>query len=212
MCGIVAIVRRPSTRPVPGAAAIVGMVESAATILFDGAATAATRLGDLAHQLEPAAEGLHAAKQLLSGVPGLRLLLESPEVSDTLRELIGGATASVAALETRLDADPSLDPAELEHINEQLVRVRDGLWALGRDRLGAASAVSKLAPGTLVLACATISRERSVPVTAAPRSTAAALALPVPQARSSTRRPACTCAASSSGSTACAVMRPNVSW
>ena len=150
MCGIVAIVRRPSTRPVPGAADVTGMVEAAVTALSES--VAGGRLGDLAQQLGPAAERLHAANRLSSGVPGLHLLLESPEVADILRDLIDGATASVAALEARLDADTSLDPAELEHLNEQLVRVRDGLWALGRDRLGAAHAVSKLLAGAQLTA------------------------------------------------------------
>ena len=71
MCGIVAIVRRPSARPVPGAADVTGMVEAAATALSDGTAVAGGRLGDLAQQLGPAAERLHAANQLLGGVPGL---------------------------------------------------------------------------------------------------------------------------------------------
>ncbi len=144
MCGIVAIVRRPSTRPVPSAADVTGMVEAAATALSDGVAVAGGRLVDLAQQLGPAAERLHAANQLLGGVPGLRLLLESPEVAGTLGDLIDSAAASVTALEARLDVDTSLDTAELEHLNEQLVRVRDGLWALGRDRLGASHSVSKL--------------------------------------------------------------------
>ena len=147
MCGIVAIVRRPSTRPVPGAADVTGKVEAAVTALSDAAAVAGARLGDLAQQLGPAAERLHSANRLLGGVPGLRLLLESPEVADTLRDLIDSATASVVSLEARLDADTSLDPAELEHLNEQLVHLRDGLWALGRDRLGAAHSVSKLLAG-----------------------------------------------------------------
>ena len=152
MCGIVAILRRPSTRPVPGAADVTGMVEAAATALLNGAAVAGKRLGGLPQQLGPAAERLHAANQLLGGVPGLRLLLESPEVADTLRDLIDSATASVTALEAQLDADTSLDPAELEHFNEQLVRVRDGLWALGRDRLGALHSVSKLLAGAQLTA------------------------------------------------------------
>ena len=152
MCGIVAIVRRPSTRPVPGAADVIGKVEAAVTALSDAAAVAGGRLGDLAQQLGPAAEQLHAANRLLGGVPGLRLLLESPEVADTLRDLIDSATASVAALEARLDADTSLDPAELEHLNEELVHLRDGLWALGRDRLGASHSVSKLLAGAQLTA------------------------------------------------------------
>ena len=144
MCGIVAILRRPSTRPVPGAADVIGMVEAATAILSDGASVAEECLADLARQSGYAAERLHAANELLSGVAGLRLLLQRPEAADSLRGLTRSATASVADLEARLDADTSLDPAELEHLNEQLVRVRDGLWALGRDRLGAAHAVSKL--------------------------------------------------------------------
>ncbi|MDE0161372.1 MAG: SIS domain-containing protein [Acidimicrobiaceae bacterium] len=152
MCGIVAVVRRPSTRPVPGAADVTGMVEAAVTALSDAAALAGGRLGDIAQQLGPAAERLHAANGLLGGVAGLRLLIESPEVAGTLRDLIDGATASVAALEARLDADTTLDPVELEHLNEQMVRVRDGLWALGRDRLGAAHAVSELLAGVRLTA------------------------------------------------------------
>ena len=145
MCGIVAIMRRRSTRPVPDAAHVIGMVESASVALAEADSAAGTH--PEAQELESAAERLHAANELLGGVAGLQLLLQSPEVADTLGGIIDGATASVAALEARLDADTSLDPAELEHLNEQLVRVRDGLWALGRDRLGAALAVSKLLAG-----------------------------------------------------------------
>ncbi len=144
MCGIIAIVRRPSTRPVPDAADVTGLVEAAAAALAKGAAAADGDLGGLAAEMGSAAERLHAANKLLGGVPGVHLLLESPAVAGTLADLIDSATTSVVALEARLDADTSLDPAELEHLNEQLVRVRDGLWALGRDRLGASHAVAKL--------------------------------------------------------------------
>ena len=115
MCGIVAIVRRPSTRPVPGADDVIGMVEAASVALADADSAAGGH--PEAQELESAAGQLHAANRLLGGVPGLRLLLQSPEVADTLGALIDGATASVAALEARLDADTSLDPAELEHLN-----------------------------------------------------------------------------------------------
>ncbi|MCY4664859.1 MAG: hypothetical protein OXC00_09345, partial [Acidimicrobiaceae bacterium] len=146
MCGIIAIVRRPSTRPVPDAADVIGMVEAAAAALATGAVAAGTDLGGLAAELQHAAGRSHAANELVGGVPGVRLLLESPAVADTLAGLVDAATASVAALEARLDADTSLDPAELEHLNEQLVRVRDGLWALGRDRLGGSHPGAKVLP------------------------------------------------------------------
>ena len=147
MCGIIAIVRRPATRPVPDAATVTGMVEAAAGALADGAGGAVGDLEGLARRLEAAADGLQEANHLLGGVPGLRLLLQSPATVDALAGLIETATSSVVSLESRLDADTSLDPAELEHLNEQLVRVRDGLWSVGRDRLRAASAVSDLLSG-----------------------------------------------------------------
>ena len=147
MCGIIAIVRRPATRPVPDAAAVIGMVEAAAGALADGAGGAAGDLEGLARKLEAAADGLQEANHLLVGVPGLRLLLQSPATVDALAGLIETATTSVVSLESRLDADTSLDPAELEHLNEQLVRVRDALWSVGRDRLRASRAVSDLLSG-----------------------------------------------------------------
>ena len=147
MCGIIAIVRRPATRPVPGATAVTGMVEAAAGALADGAGGAVGDLKGLARKLEAAADGLQEANHLLGGVPGLRLLMQSPATVDALAGLIETATTSVVSLEIRLDADSSLDPAELEHLNEQLVRVRDGLWSVGRDRLRAARAVSDLLSG-----------------------------------------------------------------
>ena len=147
MCGIIAIVRRPATRPVPDATAVTGMVEAAAGALADGAGGAVGYLEGLARKLEAAADGLQEANHLLGGVPGLRLLLQSPVTVDALEGLIETATTSVVSLESRLDADTSLDPAELEHLNEQLVRVRDGLWSVGRDRLRAARAVSDLLSG-----------------------------------------------------------------
>ena len=147
MCGIIAIVRRPATRPVPDRAEVIGAVE-AAVIALGGAVSAVDGSpAGLAQELAAAAERLHAANRLLSGVPGLRLLLEAPSTAGTLRALIESATTSLATVDVRLDADTSVDPADLESLNEQLVRIRDGLWALGRDRLRAADAVSELLAG-----------------------------------------------------------------
>ena len=147
MCGIIAIVRRPATRPVPDTADVTGMVETAAGALAGCAEAAVGDLEGLARKLEAAADGLQEANHMLGAVPGLRLLLQSPATVDALRGLIETATISVVSLESRLDADTSLDPAELEHLNEQMVRVRDGLWSVGRDRLRAARAVSDLLSG-----------------------------------------------------------------
>ncbi|MYL03262.1 MAG: SIS domain-containing protein, partial [Acidimicrobiaceae bacterium] len=145
MCGIIAIVRRPASRPVPEAADVTSLVEAAASVLTEGAAAASSgALEGVAGTLEAAADRLQEANGLLGGVPGLRLLLASPATVQALKSLIEAATAAVAAMESRLDADTSLGPGELEHFNEQLVRMRDGLWAIGRDRLRAVRAVSDL--------------------------------------------------------------------
>ena len=145
MCGIVAIVRRPASRPVPDAADVTGSVEHAAAILAEGAAAASRgALEGVARTLEAAADGLQEANRLLGGAPGVRLLLASPATVLALESLIEEATAAVAGMESRLDADTSLEPGEVEYFNRQLVRIRDGLWAIGRDRLRAARAVSDL--------------------------------------------------------------------
>ena len=122
------------------------MVEAAGAALADAVAGAvpAAWPGGVARTLETAADHLQEANRLLGGVPGLRLLLSSPAAVDSLEGRIEAAAAAVADIEGRLDADTSLDSAELEHLNEQLVRVRDGLWAVGRDRLRAAGTVSDL--------------------------------------------------------------------
>ena len=142
MCGIIAIVRGPTTLPVPEAGAVTGMVEAAAAALARAVGAADGGVEGLAPTLSEAADRLHEANGLLCGAAGLRLLLESPATVEALKALVEAATVSVEAMEARLDADPSLDPAELEQLNESLVRVRDGLWAVGRDRLRAARAVS----------------------------------------------------------------------
>ena len=146
MCGIVAIVRRPATRPVPDGDAVVGMVAAEADTL--AAAGAAGRgLNGLADELGAAADRLQAANGSLSGVPGLRLMLESPSTVAALGRHVKALSALVGGLESRLDADTSRSAADLERLNGELVRVRDGLWAIGRDRLGAARAVAELLGG-----------------------------------------------------------------
>ena len=147
MCGIIAIVRRPATRPVPDGAEVIGAVEAAVAALGGAVSAVGGGLAGLTQELGAAAERLHEANRLLSGVPGLRLLLEAPSTVGTLRTHVASATAALEALDARLDGDTTVDPAELESLNEQLVRIRDGLWSLGRDRLRAAGAVSELLAG-----------------------------------------------------------------
>ena len=142
MCGIVAVVRRRATRSVPDGDAVLGLVSAAVASLDEAVADrsgAHLRTG----ALRAATDSLAAANRLLSGVPGLRLLLGSPSVAAGLRDRARAASASLDAFEARLDADSSVSGAELERVNEVLIRARDSLWSISRDRLRAADSVGE---------------------------------------------------------------------
>ena len=142
MCGIVAVVRRRATRSVPDGDAVLGLVSAAVASLDEALADrsgAHLRTG----ALRAATDSLAAANRLLSGVPGLRLLLGSPSVAAGLRDRARAASASLDAFEARLDADSSVSGAELERVNEVLIRARDSLWSISRDRLRAADSVGE---------------------------------------------------------------------
>ena len=68
MCGIIAVMRRPSGREVPNSASVVGPVESAVGLLG----------GDEPTDLAEVAELLESAAGLLAGVPGLLALVRDP--------------------------------------------------------------------------------------------------------------------------------------
>ena len=73
MCGIIAVARRPSTRPTPEASEILDPLAGLAAEL---------RLGsDPTAALRDAADHLLATDALLRGVPGVRLLTADPTVA-----------------------------------------------------------------------------------------------------------------------------------
>ena len=138
MCGIIAIVRRPSTRPTPLKDEILvplGAVEQSFSDL-DGGVTCAV--------LRDAADELAEVDSRLRGVPGLRLLLQDRSVAGVLAHNCGQILAAVQEIETTLESDPTLDTADLERRNHELNRIRDALWAITRDRLRAADSVAQL--------------------------------------------------------------------
>ncbi len=145
MCGIIAVIRRPAIRPVPESADVVGhLADLAATITaLPGLASSA----DTTAAFSRAAERLNAADSLLRGVPGLRLMLSDPNLAGALTHHCDELLAAVDAEEKRLGAEGGLDTVELEERNRELIRVRDGLWAITRDRLRAAAVVAELSGG-----------------------------------------------------------------
>ena len=137
MCGIVAVLRRPAGRPPPAAAEVIGAVVGLDSDPASGAGPAS--------ELSRAADGLARADALLGGVPGLKLMLADRALPGALEHRLAALDEAVSGIEARLDAgDVAAGTAELEQLNHDLVRVRDGLWALRRDRLGSARSVRGL--------------------------------------------------------------------
>ena len=139
MCGIIAIVRRPSRRPTPLKDEILAPLRAVMNSLSD--------LGDggvAFSVLREAGDELADVDTQLRGVPGLRLLLQDRSVAGVLAHNCDQILAAVQEIETTLESDPTLDTADLERRNHELNRIRDALWAITRDRLRAADSVAQL--------------------------------------------------------------------
>jgi len=137
VCGIIAVVRRPSTRETPTAEAVIALVADQAARLVPGAA-------DLDEALIDVGRRLTEADELLRGVPGLRLMLADAGLGPRLLHHCGEILAAVIAEEERLERHGELVTAEVERRNHALITIRDGVWALTRDRLRAAEVVAAL--------------------------------------------------------------------
>ncbi len=138
MCGIIAIVRQPSTRPVPAAAEVDELLQTVRVVAQD------LSLDALPVALDELAGHLETLDTTLRGTPGVRALLAAPEVAERAAELLDTLTSQLVVLEAELDADGS-GAHDAEAINAALLRTRDALWAVRRDRLRAAAAVADLA-------------------------------------------------------------------
>src|SRR5262245_27492602 len=168
MCGIVAVVGTGSERVPPTTSELLSGIERAA----QAADAAGQGWTAAAGALERAADALHDLDQALRGTPGVRALLADPAALETLDRAAEDLEGVVAKLEDRIDADPAFSPAafgprgnargngrgngrpaaassaapagDLERINAALLRCKDLLWAIWRDRVAAARAVAGL--------------------------------------------------------------------
>jgi glucosamine--fructose-6-phosphate aminotransferase (isomerizing) len=138
MCGIIAVVRRPSDRPVPDAHGVLAGLEQAAGLIPETSVERAEP-----GRLEQAADRLAQADGLLRGLPGLRSLLADLDCRRELDRLAAELERRVERLEARIDTEPaSVPPEALEAVNAALVRVKDSLWTIRRDRIANAEAVA----------------------------------------------------------------------
>lgn len=127
MCGIIALVSRPSGREVPAARQILDLLDQAVAAPDLGAST----------------RSLRSVDDLLKGVPGVRALVDQ-------RELTMAMADRLSRLEQRsIDAEAELErtdsTTDLEVASARLIEFRDAVWAVRQDRLGTASAVFDLA-------------------------------------------------------------------
>ena len=155
MCGIIAVVRRPSQRAIPAASEILEPLAGAARLLESfGDPQSTTGLHadpgslDLAGLLTAAASEVATADVLLRGVAGVRALLETSALAVSVANLIDGLDHQVAAAENHLDTNPLDAGVELERVNAAMIALKDAVWAVRRDRLRAAESVSELVGGS----------------------------------------------------------------
>src|SRR6266508_4514335 len=115
MCGIIAVLPRPSERPVPAPEWLVERVSvAAASIPDEGHPGLALRLGAASIELEE----VDAA---LRGTSGVRALLETPAVSREINAAVAQVEGRVERLERWADSvECTLVGAELEAFNGAL--------------------------------------------------------------------------------------------
>ena len=142
MCGIVAILSRTGERPTPTDAAVLEALDGALAASSDAS-------GSLAMVLDAVADHATVADGLLRGVPGVLALADRPALILAVEARLDQLDAFVATRETLVEEGEGtsgrLEIADIEETNAALVRAKDVLWALRRDRLRTAAAVSALA-------------------------------------------------------------------
>ncbi|MCB1249717.1 MAG: SIS domain-containing protein [Acidimicrobiales bacterium] len=140
MCGIIALLRHPSDRTPPSAAEL--------TTALDGLADRLRHLDpagdDTAAVLVGVAEHLEGVDRLLRGTPGVTALLGDGGLRSAIASTCASLGGAVAEIEAVLDAGP-VALGESEAVNAALIRLKDALWAIERDRLRAAAGVVDLA-------------------------------------------------------------------
>ncbi len=133
MCGIVAIVSRPSTRPVPAPAEVIAGLDAA--------------LGAELSGIDAVAAAAERVDALLHGVPGVRALVGNTELVAALEARLELLDAVALAEERRIEELEGTQSEIVEQANAALIRLRDALWAIRRDRLRTAREVEALAGG-----------------------------------------------------------------
>jgi glutamine---fructose-6-phosphate transaminase (isomerizing) len=150
MCGIIAVVRRPGARVAPPPDDVAEPLHGAVAALAGGLPLAEA-CATAARQVEQADAVLRATEGVWALVHDRRLLAEVEGVCATL-------ATTVASIESRLDAGTDgaaghsagaaggvRDPVGLEAVNAAVIRLKDAVWAVEKDRVRTVRAVADLA-------------------------------------------------------------------
>jgi glutamine---fructose-6-phosphate transaminase (isomerizing) len=129
MCGIIGVISRPSSRPVPTTAELLG--------LLDQAVAASTLVEATKHTV--------AVDALLKGVPGTLALAGRRELAEEIAVRLLQLDARIADGDRMVESASELSAEQIEIRNAELIALRDAVWAIRRDRLRTASAVDGLA-------------------------------------------------------------------
>src|SRR4051794_22872967 len=138
MCGIIAVVRRRSDRPAPSPSSLLTPLEGAGEELRGAPPS------DLGSVIDAVAGRAETVNGLLKGTPGVAALLADRALPASLDGLATEIGAALAEREATLDESPA-SAAELEVVNAGVIRLKDAIWAIQRDRLRTARAVADLA-------------------------------------------------------------------
>src|ERR687892_1272387 len=140
MCGIVSVVRPAGARVAPPADQVTGPLHAAVDALASGL--------PLTEACNLAAERLEAGDALLRGSDGVWALVHDRRLLADVEGLGAELDAAVADVESQLDlgGDGSAPTnGDLETTNAAVVRLKDAVWSVGRDRVRTARAVADLA-------------------------------------------------------------------
>ncbi|CAB4865592.1 unannotated protein [freshwater metagenome] len=130
MCGIIAILSRPTTRQIPAPAEILAALDHALA---------------QAPAVEAVAGALAVADRLLRGAAGIQALVGRHELVAGVTARIDQIEAILVGAEQDLEASVGLAPDHVEAAGAALGALRDSVFSIRHDRLRAARAVHELA-------------------------------------------------------------------
>ncbi len=140
MCGIVAVIRRPSKRHAPAPDELLATLREAATTLVQ----ARSAPSGLLEELGSAHAQLAALDEALRGMPGLQCLLADPALLVALERETERLGQLIGEIEQEIDTGVLAHvPEDVEQLNAAFVALKDVLWTIRADRVGHARAVAR---------------------------------------------------------------------